>query len=122
MLFRSGPQPNWPQLFAQINKAVAADDPTLWTDHFDDLQRLLWFVIAQGKGAEFKQWMESADYRTRYAPLYHAFVAALEGEDHLLLINPETRAPAIPIHAGLARLIKLYGPRRNAKSLPSSKE
>ncbi|HEV6964020.1 tetratricopeptide repeat protein [Roseateles sp.] len=116
-----GPQPNWQQLFDQVDKAVTADDPTLWSDYLDDLQRLLWFVIAQGKGADFKQWMDSADYRTRFAPLYHAFVAALEGEDHLLQINPETRAPAVLVHAGLARMIKLHGPGREGKSLPRSK-
>ena len=109
----SSPSWDWPRVFAAIGAAVDSDDRALWSEYADDLERLLWHVIAQGKGADFKQWMQSADYPTKYAPLYHAFVAALDGEDHLLQINPETREPAAKIHAGIARRLKLYG-RANA--------
>ena len=81
----------------------------MWTCYADDLQRLLWLILAKGQGLFFKQWMDAAQFRDQFAPLYHAFVAALEGEDHLLQINPETRQPALVIYAGIARRIKLYG-------------
>jgi tetratricopeptide (TPR) repeat protein len=100
---------NWPLVFAAIGKAVASEDGALWTDHADDLERLLWHILNKGQGADFKQWMEAAGYPTQYAPLYHAFVAGLEGEDHLLQINPETREPASKIYAGIARRLKLFG-------------
>jgi hypothetical protein len=64
--------------------------------------------VAKGKGAEFKEWMARANYPTQYAPMFHAFVAALEGEDHLLQINPETRQPASKIYSGIARRLALY--------------
>jgi hypothetical protein len=66
-------------------------------------------LLAKGKGAGFEKWMELNNYPAQYAPLYHAFVAALEGEDHLLQINPETREPASKIYEGIARRLKLYG-------------
>ena len=113
VLSDGSPSWDWPRVFSAIGAAVASGDTELWSNYSDDLERLLWHVIAQGKGADFKQWMQSADYPTKYAPLYHAFVAALEGEDHLLQINPETREPAAEIHAGIARRLKLYG-RANA--------
>ncbi len=111
-------EPDWPLVFQGIGNAVKSADPRLWTSYVDDLQRLLWFLIAKGQGAGFKRWMDAAQYPTRYAPLYHAFVAALEGEDHLLQINVETRQPASEIYNGIARRLKLYG-AGHAGNLPS---
>jgi hypothetical protein len=37
--------------------------------------------------------------------------AAVDGEDHLLTINPETRTPAQRIYTGLERMIRLYAPK-----------
>ncbi len=99
---------DWNAVFVAIGAAVTSDDNALWNTYANNLERLLGHVLAKGKGADFKQWMEEANYPTQYAPLYHAFVAALEGEDHLLLINPETREPASKIHAGIVRRLKLY--------------
>jgi tetratricopeptide (TPR) repeat protein len=98
----------WPKVYAAIDKAVASGDNSLWSNYADDLERLLWFIVAKGKGAEFKEWMARANYPTQYAPMFHAFVAALEGEDHLLQINPETRQPASKIYSGIARRLALY--------------
>jgi tetratricopeptide (TPR) repeat protein len=103
------PEPSWSRFFAALGEAVSSKDDTLWVNYADDLERLLWHILAKGKGTDFKQWMESHNYPAQYAPLYHAFVAALEGEDHLLQINPETREPASKIYAGIARRLKLYG-------------
>ncbi len=107
---------DWPLVFQGIGDAVQSGDPELWDNYLDDLQRLLWFIISRGAGPDFQKWMETADYPQSQAPLYHAFVAAVGDEDHLLKINPETRAPAERILAGLTRLLKLYGrgkaPRR----------
>ncbi len=108
---------NWQRVFDGIGKAVASNDPRLWTDYIDDLQRLMWFVIFQHQGPAFKRWMEASGYVERYAPLYHAFVAALEGEDHLLQINAETQKPAADIYKGLAKQIALYG--RGEKGKPA---
>ena len=53
-------------------------------------------------------WMETADYPLKQAPLYHAVQAALQGADHLLQINAETRGPADRIYQGLARSLALF--------------
>ena len=78
----------------QIGVAIESDDTSLWSDYIDDLQRLLWFIVVRDEGGALRQWMERAQYPMRYAPLYHAVVAAINGEDHLHRINPETRQPA----------------------------
>jgi hypothetical protein len=101
--------PDWPAVFEAISSAMSGTDPAIGSTHIEDLQRLLWFILAQGQGQAFRQWMDKAGIRDRYAPLYHAFVAALDGEDHLLSINPEVRQPAARIHAGLARRLHPYG-------------
>ncbi|MCC6232457.1 MAG: hypothetical protein IT580_07420, partial [Verrucomicrobiales bacterium] len=106
---------DWSAVFGGIGQAVECGDSRIWTVFLDDLQRLLWFVVAQGAGEAFCEWMEAADYPQTQAPLYHAFVAAFRGEDHLLRINPEVRAPAERIFAGLARRLKLYGSSRKPK-------
>jgi hypothetical protein len=107
--------PDWPYVFEHIGKALTSEDPALWIDYSDDIQRILWFVLANGQGADFKRWMTDAQFQNRYAPLYHAFVAALEGEDHLLQINPETRQPAQVIYAGIARRAKLWPSQKEFK-------
>ena len=106
---------DWPYIFEHIGKALTSEDPALWIDYSDDMQRILWFVLANGQGPHFKRWMVDAQYQNRYAPLYHAFVAALEGEDHLLKINPETRQPAQIIYAGIVRRIKLWPSQKELK-------
>ena len=99
---------NWSAYFSRINEAVTSDDGSLWAEHFTDLQRMLSFAIVRGQGDRLRKWMETENYSLKEAPLYHAVVAAIDGQDHLLKINPETRAPAARIHAGIARLLKLY--------------
>lgn len=96
------------RIWIQIDLALGSDDKFIWTNHLDDLQRLLWYVIVQGQGDVFHKRMEDADYELRLAPLFHAFSAALDGPDHLLVINPETRRPAQHIYAGLAQKLRLY--------------
>lgn len=96
------------RMWRQIDLAVNCEDSELWTTYLDDLQRLLWYVIVNGQGAWFKEKMEAAQYPVQFAPLYVAFKAALEGEDVLLQINPETRQPAQRIYDGLAHQLKIY--------------
>ena len=96
-------------MWNQIQLAVRSDDPDLWVNYLDDLQRLLQFIIAQSQGNWLKEQMKTAQFDVQYAPLYVAFVAALEGEDVLLQTNPETRQPAKRIYDGLAHLLKIYG-------------
>lgn len=95
-------------LWHQVNLAVNCEDSNLWVVYQDDLQRLLWYVIVNNHGTWFKEKMEAAQYPVQFAPLYVAFKAALEGEDVLLQINPETRQPAQRIYDGLAHLLKIY--------------
>ena len=102
------PAARWQRMFEKICAAVEGDDGALWADYLDDLQRLLWFVVAEGEGGAFRLKMEEAQYPMRYAPLHHAFVAAIDGEDHLFSINPETRQPATRIYEGIARRLKIY--------------
>ena len=99
---------DWSAMFKGIGRAVESGDAGLWTNFMDDLQRLLWFVIAHQRGNALREWMDAEDYPLRQAPLYHAVVAAIEGEEHLLVINPETRAPAKRIFDGIARRLQLY--------------
>jgi tetratricopeptide (TPR) repeat protein len=99
---------DWHHIFENVGAAVTCEDPALWTNYQDDLQRLLCFVLTRGQGLGLKHWMDDAQFSNRYAPLYHAFVAALESEDYLLRINPETRQPALKIFSGIARRISLY--------------
>jgi len=98
----------WSAVFSGIGRAVESGDTALWTNYLCDLQRLLWFVIAHKRGDRLREWMIAEAYPLRQAPLYHAVVAAIEGEDHLLQINPETRAPASRIYQGLARQLQIY--------------
>jgi len=98
----------WSAVFSGIGRAVDSGDAGLWTNYLDDLQRLLWFVIAHKRGDRLREWMIAKDYPLRQAPLYHAVVAAIDGEDHLLQINPETRAPASRIFQGIARRLQMY--------------
>jgi hypothetical protein len=109
---------DWPYIFEHIGKALTSEDPELWVNYIDDIERLLWFIISNEQGENFKIWMENEQFQHRYSPLYHAFVAALEGEDHLLQINPETRQPAQIIYKGIARRIKLWpSQKKNFKKL-----
>ncbi|MEF8713903.1 MAG: tetratricopeptide repeat protein [Accumulibacter sp.] len=101
---------HWTRLYEQIGSAVEAGDPSLWSDYLDDLQRLLWFVIASGQGATLRGWLETARYPLLQAPLYHAVIAAIDGDEHLLQINPETRQAAQRIYDGLARRLRVYAP------------
>jgi tetratricopeptide (TPR) repeat protein/DNA-binding transcriptional ArsR family regulator len=112
----------WSDVFNGIGRAVESGDAAIWTNYMDDLQRLLWFVIAHKRGDRLREWMIAEDYPLRHAPLYHAVVAAIEGEDHLLQINPETRGPAMRIFQGLSRRLQMYAirskkpPRRRISS------
>ena len=109
LCLNEGDGPSWPMVFERIGRAVNSGDSRLWTTYLDDVQRVLWFIVASGEGESLRRWMEKAEYQSRYAPLYHALVAAIDGEDHLLSINPETRQPATRIYEGIARRLRLHG-------------
>jgi hypothetical protein len=112
---------DWSAVFKGIGHAIESGDAALWTNYLDDLQRLLWFVIAHKRGDRLREWMIAEDYPLRQAPLYHAVVAAIEGEDHLLQINPETRAPARRIFQGIARRLQVYAtkPKKHSRGRSS---
>ena len=121
-IWHDSPKPNWQHLFECIGNAVESGDGALWNNFFDDLQRVIEFVIRQGEGTTLKHWMEDQQYPLRQAPLYHALVAALDGEDHLLKINPETREPSQRIYDGIARLMRLYAPTPASKKPRAGKK
>jgi tetratricopeptide (TPR) repeat protein len=102
----------WAQLFEHLGNAIDSGDDGLWSAYLVELQRLLWYVVANGQGGACREWMDDRDYSRKYAPLYHAFVAADEGEDHLLRINPEVREAAGSIHEGIARMLSAYRKKR----------
>ena len=102
------PAQRWQEIFDHIGQAVSSEDASLWSTYLDDLQRLLWFVIVHGQGESLRRWMDDHRYSMHYAPLYHALIAAIDGEDHLLQINPETRQMAARIYEGIASRLKLY--------------
>ena len=92
----------------KFHAAVTANDDSLWTAFIDDLQRLLAHVLVKGDGAAVQRWMEHANYPQQFSPLYHAFYAALNGEDHLLTINPEVREMASHLYQGISRMRSLF--------------
>ena len=110
------PDVDWPRTFERIGAAVASNDSELWSTFQDDLERLIGHLIAHGQGPAFQAWMAQTDWASRVAPLYHAVIAAIDGEDHLLSINPETRQPAAAIYAGIARRVKIFSADRQGKS------
>ncbi|TRW97040.1 tetratricopeptide repeat protein [Candidatus Methylobacter oryzae] len=87
--------------FGALDAALASADAKLWRSFLNRLQRLLRFSISQGYGPKFLEFMQAAGYPDRYAPLYWAFLAALEGKDILLNVNPEARRTAERIYQGL---------------------
>ena len=87
--------------WAAFDSALATDDKAIWVSYIDDLQRVIRYAVSRGYGLKFKEWMEAAGYPDRYAPLYWAFLALLEGEGILLNVNPEVRRTAERIYRGL---------------------
>jgi tetratricopeptide (TPR) repeat protein/DNA-binding transcriptional ArsR family regulator len=112
---------DWKTVFRGIDQAIQSEDPHLWTAFLTDMQRLLWFAIISGAGDQLRQWMDAADYSLSQAPLYHAVLAALDGEDHLLQINPEVRAPAQRIYEGIGRRLAIYGRNKPANRSKKSR-
>lgn len=88
--------------FTAFDAALAKEDAKLWSNFLVRVQRTLRYAHAKGYGPQFREWMEAADYPARYAPLYWAFLALLEGEDILRNVNPEVRRTAERIYRGLA--------------------
>lgn len=108
--------------WAELHQAVTCDDPALWTHYLDDLQRILAYAASRGEGAAVHDWMTEAEYPLQFAPLFHAYKAALTNEDYLLSINPEVRREAEKIYRGLARLVALFKrdkPPAKRKSVPA---
>ncbi len=101
----------WMESWGMIKAAVQSGDTELYSNYLDDLQRLLSWLVRQGQGAMLLQEMHAAKFHDEQAPLYHAVKTAVDGEDHLLTINPETRAPAQRIYTGLERMIRLHAPK-----------
>jgi tetratricopeptide (TPR) repeat protein/predicted ArsR family transcriptional regulator len=85
-----------------FNTAIGLMGEKDWANYGDDVQRILRYIAAQDQGPAFSSWMEQAAYPDRYAPLYWAFRALLEGEDILLNVSPEVRRTAERIYKGLA--------------------
>lgn len=94
--------------WSELHQAVSCGDEGLWSNYIDDLQRVLGYATVRGDGEAVRNSMLDADYSVEFAPLYHAYCAILDGEDHLLGVNPEVRGMAEKIYRGLARLVELY--------------
>ncbi|WP_172965213.1 tetratricopeptide repeat protein [Candidatus Thiodictyon syntrophicum] len=88
--------------FDALDAALAEADAKLWVQFLGRLQRTLRHAHAKGYAPKFREWMEAADYPARYAPLYWAFLALLEGEGILRNVSPEVRRTALRIYQGLA--------------------
>ncbi len=93
----------------------------LWEEYDWLVQRTLRYAHAKGYGPQFREWMEAADYPARYAPLYWAFLALLEGEEILRNVNPEVRRTAERIYRGLAAGTKPPLPSNQAQRRRSPK-
>jgi len=88
--------------FDALDAALAEADAKLWVEFLWRLQRTLRYAHAKGYAPKFREWMQIADYPARYAPLYWAFLALLEGEGILRNVSPEVRRTALRIYQGLA--------------------
>ncbi|MBD9356166.1 tetratricopeptide repeat protein [Methylomonas albis] len=98
--------------FNSIDEALAKGNDDFWLHYGKPIQRVLSYTIAKGYGPKFLEFMQAAGYPDRYAPLYWAFLAALEGQDILLNVNPEVRRTAERIYRGLA------DPTKPSRKLP----
>jgi len=95
--------------WSELHLAVTCGDDALWSHYvIEDLRRVLAYATVRGDGEAVRNWMIAADYPLQYASLYHAYCAVLDGEDHLLAINPEVRGMAEKIYRGLARMVTLF--------------
>ena len=92
----------------KLHEALSSGDDSLWTQFEDDVLRILTHALVRGDGLAVRGWMEEANYPQQFAPLYHGFCAALDGEDHLLTINPEVRGMATQLYQGLVRMRTLF--------------
>jgi len=97
--------------FKAFDDALTEEDDDFWQYYIKHVQRILRYAISQGYGPKFLEFMQEAGYPDRYAPLYWAFLAALEGKDILLNVNPEARRTAERIYRGLAEGAQM--PRTN---------
>ena len=110
--------------FDALDAALAEADAKLWVEFLWRLQRTLRYAHAKGYAPKFREWMQIADYPARYAPLYWAFLALLEGEGILRNVSPEVRRTALRIYQGLAAnaapppLAKKAGRRRGREAGP----
>lgn len=94
--------------WSKLHLAISCEDEKLWSNYIDDLQRILAYATARGDGEAVRKHMMAEDYPMQYAPLYHAYCAILDGEDHLLGVNPEVRGMAENIYRGMVRMVKLF--------------
>ena len=83
-----------------LNTALSVDGEKIWNS-YAGWHCILRYAVSRGYGIKFKEWMEAAGYPDRYAPLYWAFLALLEGDAILLNVNPEVRRTAERIYRGL---------------------
>jgi tetratricopeptide (TPR) repeat protein len=87
--------------FIAFDEALTEADDSFWHHYIKPVQRILCYAIFQSYGPKFLEFMQAAGYPDRYAPLYWAFLAALQGKDILLNVNPEARRTAERIYRGL---------------------
>jgi len=102
-LAEDAPKAAFDALDAALSDAAGEASARLWGVHLHRIQRTLRFAHTKGYAPQFRAWMESADYDypARYAPLYWAFLALLEGEAVLRNVSPEVRRTAERIYKGL---------------------
>lgn len=116
LLAEDSPGPAW----SAFDQALTAGGTDIWRKYGACLKNILHHVYQHNYGEKFREWMEAADYPARYAPLYWAFLALLEGEAILLNVNPEVRKTAKQIYRGLAigTQPESPAPKRKQRSRP----
>ncbi len=101
--------------WSALDSVLTAGCMEKWGSYGSCLSYILRHVYSHQYGAKFREWMEAADYPARYAPLYWAFLALLEGEDILHNVNPEVRNTAKQIYQGLAVGVQVGTPTPKRK-------
>jgi hypothetical protein len=105
----------------ELDSALSTYEEEVWSYYTACMYSVLQHAVSYGHGTQFREWMETANYQDRYAPLYWAFLALLEGDDILLNVSPEVRRTAERIYHGLAAGAKTKAvPKKRTRSRRNS--
>lgn len=93
-----------------LDAALQAEMNQRESAYFEDILWFLRIAVDAGDGEALIKWFISTSYAERYAPIFAALVARVQGERHLLDVNPEVRSTAKEFYKVLAATMKKEEP------------